>query len=86
MASWQAKAKCYPEMAEDFFPFGDERQVEVREQYEYLRRFCRPCPVREMCLQWAIEQNYDEGMFGGTTPKERRRMRSALQRQVKTAA
>lgn len=72
--SWQDQSLCSPETAEDFFPLGDERQVDVKAQYEYARRTCRVCPVQEDCLLWAITSGFDHGMFGGKTPKERRKL------------
>ncbi|MEU6998723.1 WhiB family transcriptional regulator [Nonomuraea sp. NPDC046570] len=41
------------------------------------RRVCLGCPVRLPCLEWAVETGEPDGMWGGTTPDERRRIRSA---------
>lgn len=34
------------------------------------------CPYTDACLQWALDAGDDEGIFGGTTPHERRLMRT----------
>ncbi|MFI7455408.1 WhiB family transcriptional regulator [Nonomuraea sp. NPDC049714] len=41
------------------------------------RRICMSCPVRLPCLTWAVETGEPDGMWGGTTPDERRRLRSS---------
>lgn len=38
------------------------------------RRICAGCPVRVECLEYGLD-NYEAGMWGGTTEKERRNMR-----------
>ncbi len=35
---------------------------------------CRVCPVRDDCLSFAIKTGQSEGVWGGTTPHQRRRM------------
>ncbi len=37
---------------------------------------CERCPVRDDCLQWALEMPEPVGIWGGTTPKQRRRLAS----------
>jgi WhiB family transcriptional regulator, redox-sensing transcriptional regulator len=36
---------------------------------------CRACPVHAECLNFAITTGQSEGVWGGTTPSERRRLR-----------
>ena len=38
------------------------------------KRICRRCPLAAECLAWAIETRQDWGIWGGTTPAERRRL------------
>ena len=38
---------------------------------------CRYCKVRDLCLDYAIQHNETEGIWGGVRPEERRRMRAA---------
>lgn len=37
---------------------------------------CRACPVREVCLEYALEHG-ELGVWGGTTERERREQRRA---------
>lgn len=36
-------------------------------------RFCIGCPVRDLCLQWALA-HAEHGIWAGTTERQRRRM------------
>ncbi|MFF0721308.1 WhiB family transcriptional regulator [Micromonospora sp. NPDC003816] len=45
--------------------------------------YCTPCPLRDQCRDWALEQGNDlYGVWGGTTQPERKRLR----RSARTAA
>jgi hypothetical protein len=35
---------------------------------------CNTCPIKDKCLDFAIENNCEFGIFGGTTPQERKAM------------
>lgn len=35
---------------------------------------CAGCPVRDECLEWALANNEEHGVFGGQGPKERKRI------------
>ena len=64
---WAALASCRDADSDLFFPGpdGDPREAV---------RICRGCPVREHCLEWALETRVRYGVWGGTTERERRRM------------
>ena len=48
---------------------------------------CADCPVREACLAYAINTGEDFGVWGGTTPDERRALRRhELEKRLITAA
>ena len=47
------------------------------EQIEAAKAVCEECPVKERCLQFALETNQDSGIWGGTSEEERRRLRRA---------
>jgi predicted RecB family nuclease len=36
---------------------------------------CAACPIRQKCLDWAIE-NAEEGIYGAMTPRERKKLRA----------
>lgn len=42
------------------------------------RRICAACPVRDECLDVALDRGEDFGMWGGLTPAERRALRESV--------
>ena len=36
---------------------------------------CRECEVAGVCLQWAIDNNQDSGVWGGMSEEERRSLK-----------
>ena len=49
-------------------PRGDIGPVEA------ARAICRPCPVRQECLEYALEHNF-VGVWGATSDRQRRQMK-----------
>ncbi|MDP9820123.1 hypothetical protein J3R04_006093 [Spirilliplanes yamanashiensis] len=47
---------------------------------------CRSCDVQGPCLAWALEVGDCHGVWGATTPRERRAMLVAWREQVTEAA
>lgn len=41
------------------------------------KRICRMCPVVAECLQYALDNDIREGIYGGLSPTERRALRRA---------
>ena len=64
---WMAEGNCRDEPASTFFP-SDGVGVDV------ARRICADCPVREACLEYALRNGIDHGVWGGTSERERRRI------------
>ncbi|HUF34055.1 MAG TPA: WhiB family transcriptional regulator [Acidimicrobiales bacterium] len=65
--SWMTEGSCRNEPPERFFP-SDGVGVEV------ARRICASCPVQEPCLEYALVQRIDHGVWGGASERERRRI------------
>jgi WhiB family redox-sensing transcriptional regulator len=65
--SWRTHAACSGLEPEVFYPVSDE-------QAEEAKAVCRECPVREPCLEYALTNREREGVLGGATERERRRM------------
>lgn len=58
-----------------FFPAGREDSYLFRARAEQAKAICDSCPVAAECLTWALETGQDAGIWGGTTPSERRALR-----------
>jgi WhiB family transcriptional regulator, redox-sensing transcriptional regulator len=53
-----------------WFPANGDRATAER-----AKAICRICPVRSACLEWALAANERTGIWGETTPNERRALR-----------
>lgn len=72
---WPELAACRdPDVdPEIFFPLA-EAGPGARE-IAAARTVCARCPVVMQCLDWALRAGEPAGIWGGTTPDERRRLR-----------
>lgn len=78
--SWYERARCrnlaikIQDGGEYFFPDCKQQQKQSR----LARTFCFECSVRHDCLMTALEANeLVDGIWGGTTPRERRQLKKA---------
>jgi len=70
---WRDDAACRHTNAELFFPAGSTG-IAV-DQIEAAKSVCHACPVRDACLQFALESNQEAGIWGGKDEDERRKLR-----------
>lgn len=70
---WRTRSACAVEDPELFFPIGNTGPALL--QIEEAKAVCRRCPVMERCLQWALENGQEHGVWGGLDEDERRRMK-----------
>ncbi|GCB53039.1 WhiB family transcriptional regulator [Streptomyces sp. NL15-2K] len=73
MDNWRDHAACRHEDPDLFFPIGTTGPALV--QTERAKAVCRRCPVREKCLQWALDTGQTLGVWGGTSENERRALK-----------
>ncbi len=73
---WMGRGDCRTEPPSVFFP-TDGAGVEV------AKVLCASCPVQVECLEYALRNRIDHGVWGGTSERERRRI---LQRRRRDAA
>ncbi|MDA8313056.1 MAG: WhiB family transcriptional regulator [Actinomycetota bacterium] len=69
--SWRRRAACRGLDPALFFP-------EIGESAAAPKAVCAQCPVSRECLDFALVNAETEGIWGGTTPRARRPLRSAL--------
>jgi WhiB family redox-sensing transcriptional regulator len=75
--SWREFARCRGVDPEVFYPVSDDDEAA-----EEAKSICALCPVREACLEFALSTREKNGVWGGLTERERRRV---LRRRRKTA-
>lgn len=73
-----ARSACRDEDPAIFYPAGEGRFVTSNDPaaYDPARAICAACPVLRDCLDHALAVPERDGMWGGTTPGERKRIRS----------
>jgi WhiB family redox-sensing transcriptional regulator len=64
---WMLNAKCRGVDPASFFP-SDGSGVEA------AQHVCATCPVRVECLEYALENRIEHGVWGGASERERRRI------------
>lgn len=66
---WRARAKCKGAPIAVMFPrpWASDGSAATA--------LCAKCPVREECLEYALERNIDHGIWGGESARERRKIR-----------
>ena len=64
---WMAHGLCRELAPSTFFP-NDGVGVDA------ARRICGTCPVQEPCLEYALAERVDHGVWGGASERERRRI------------
>jgi WhiB family redox-sensing transcriptional regulator len=65
--SWMTDGNCATQPPEFFFP-SDGVGVEA------AKKVCADCPVKEPCLEYAIRNRIDHGVWGGASERQRRRL------------
>ena len=78
---WFDDALCKGVDPNVFFPVGaggpafkDGRPSSTEDFEEEAASKCGPCPVKSECLEYAIDNRIPEGVWGGTTESQRRRI------------
>jgi WhiB family transcriptional regulator, redox-sensing transcriptional regulator len=69
IATWRKRAACRGIDVEIFYPETDDD-----EEAEAAKAVCGACPVRQACLEHALAHREREGIWGGATERERRRI------------
>lgn len=75
---WRELAACLGMDPTLFFPARGQ-------SCDIARDVCARCPVRVECLEYALELKLDEGVFGGESGRERKRIRRQRRAEAGTA-
>ena len=72
MRRWRDRAACRDVDPDLFFPVGNTGPalLDIKE----AKAVCRRCDVVDICLQWALDERQDHGVWGGMSEDERRTM------------
>jgi len=76
---WRQGAACRDVDTALFFPDREEESGPAR-------AVCASCPVSAACLEFALITRQDDGVWGGLTESERRRLRRRRQEDARRPA
>jgi WhiB family redox-sensing transcriptional regulator len=76
--AWRRSAACRDVDPAVFFPVG--LTGTAIPQIAAAKAICRGCPVRLVCLQYALANHHDDGVWGGYDEGERRELRRRWRR------
>jgi WhiB family transcriptional regulator, redox-sensing transcriptional regulator len=76
--AWRTRGACQAVDPETFFPAPSEPA-------DAAVALCRTCEVQGACLAWALEAGDAHGVWGATTPRERRAMLVAWRTEAEAA-
>ncbi len=65
--SWRQRGACRGLDPGIFYPASEEDADEAK-------AICATCPVQQLCLEHALTNRERDGVWGGLTEKERRRI------------
>jgi WhiB family transcriptional regulator, redox-sensing transcriptional regulator len=80
-AGWWSRAACASADPDLFFPISHSG-LALR-QVTRAKAICARCDIQRECLRYALDAGSIQGVWGGTTEMERRRL---LRRQRRTGA
>ncbi|MDQ3462440.1 MAG: WhiB family transcriptional regulator [Actinomycetota bacterium] len=66
--TWRQHAACRGIDPDIFYPLDED------DDGEEAKQVCLACPVRQACLEHALTSRETEGVWGGASERERRRM------------
>lgn len=69
--NWRTRAACRGDHVDRYFNDEGERGPTKRARDASAKAVCATCPVRAVCLNWALTVGEAYGVWGGTTPSER---------------
>jgi WhiB family redox-sensing transcriptional regulator len=83
-ADWRSAGACLHADPDLFFPISMTGRA--IEQITKAKAICADCDVRRQCLEFARAQDAIHGIWGGTTPEERQRIRRRERRAARVRA
>lgn len=71
---------CITYDTEIFFPEPNELGKYSESDFDMAKSICNNCWMKDACLSFALQTNEKEGVWGGTTPAERRRIKRRVKK------
>lgn len=84
MADWRHSAACLEADSELFFPIGNTGPA--IQQIAAATAVCDGCPVRDACLDYALDNGIGDGVWGGLSEDQRRSLKRRTDRKRRAAS
>jgi WhiB family redox-sensing transcriptional regulator len=68
---WREKANCLDADPKIFFPIAGGNGLDAK-------KVCARCTVIDECLQYSLQHQVEDGVWGGVSAVERERMRKRM--------
>lgn len=75
MSDWQNRAACLGRAPKEFIPDDTGNRSITEDVHWRALKICARCPVTGECLEYALENREEFGIWGNTTPRQRRAIR-----------
>ncbi len=82
--NWRSAAACLSADPDLFFPISVTGPA--LRQIARAKSICAECVVRQECLEFAVSNDQNFGIWGGTTAEDRQRERRRRRRRAAAAA
>lgn len=80
-SEWKWDAACQGMGPETFYLELGQKALNMM-RLQTARQICNRCPVRRECLQYAVDNCIGTGIWAGTTPNQRKRLRHGRTGQI----
>ena len=85
--TWMDDAACRGDRSGNWFPDravdDGRRDQDLPADVVRALKVCSRCPVLEPCREYALDRNEKQGIWGGMTTGDRRRLKRAAQKRVR---
>jgi WhiB family redox-sensing transcriptional regulator len=82
IVNWQERAACRGADTDLFYP---PRGYNIHDYKKVIETYCDNCPVRQDCLDYAIENCENLGIWGGLPAIGRRRLKASSRKLQRSA-
>jgi WhiB family transcriptional regulator, redox-sensing transcriptional regulator len=76
--AWMDKAACLGQDPDDWFP---DHTSDYTITIDALRVCTTLCPVKAECLEMALTEGFEHGIYGGMRPEQRKQLKNQRKRE-----
>ena len=74
ITEWREKGKCWGKTtspSSDYW-YAEDDDDDKQRKNKIAKSYCEACPVKKECLQFALDNKEEYGIWGGMTTRERK--------------